>query len=279
MIKKALYRNRQKSPELNSANTGNANRSIFLLLLALALTGLLISEELNQSLFLALNTLLSQLPGTLWINITNLGSTLAGAALVCLLLPRRPYLVLHIVISGLLCTLVIYGFKHSLDVIRPHLVLDRTLFHFIETNITSPARPSGHTATGFFIAGSAWGFLNSAIARISILLLALLIGLSRVAIGVHWPLDLIWGAFIGLAMGYGGAMAIYFLSGKGKVVTGKDTLGMKAYINLSLGVICFIAAYFIFKPLPYDGENIPSYLTIYAALGISVLGCLKALRG
>lgn len=279
MTRKTLNQPPRDLPEKEATQSLAANRSVLLLLLALAAAALFIPEELNQNLFLSINKLTSQLPDSFWINITNLGSTLAGAALICLLLPKRPQLVLHLIISGLLCTLVVYGLKHSLDVIRPQLVLDRSLFHFIETNITSPARPSGHTATVFFIAGSAWLFLNGAASRIAVLLLALLIGLSRIAVGVHWPLDLIWGGFIGLAIGYGGAgiTSRFIRKTENNDTDGKD-LYLKGFTYLSLGAILFIAVYFIYNPLPYSGENIPSYVVIYVALITSAQGCFMSLK-
>ncbi len=276
MIKK-ICRKPLTSPDIDSEHHFPVNRSILLLLLTLASAGLFITEKLNQSLFLTLNTFLSQLPDIFWVNMTNLGSTLAGAALLCLLLPKRPQLALHLLISGVLCTLVIYGLKHALDVVRPHLILDRSLFHFIETSITSPARPSGHTATGFFIAGTVWYLLQSRALRLGSLLLAILIGLSRIAIGVHWPLDLIWGALIGLGMGHFGAFLITRLTSR-RNRHEAETQGAGYWI-LSLGLICFISAYFIVKPLPYAGENFPSLTFIYLILTMSFLGCIRTLRG
>lgn len=253
-----------------------------MLLLTLAFAGLFVGEERNQSLFFTLNAFLSQLPDFFWINITNLGSTLAGAALLCLLLPKRPKLALHLLISGLLCTLIIYGLKHSLDVLRPHLILDRASFHFIETNITSPARPSGHTATGFFITGTAWIVLRTKTLRLGILLLAILIGLSRVAIGVHWPLDLIWGALIGLGMGYFGVFLMtrpFLITRLSSYRNSREAEAQEiGFRILSLCLICFISVYFIVKPLPYSGQNMPSLIAIYLALTISFLDCIKALK-
>ena len=247
------------------------SRSIGLLLLLFALSSLLLSESQNKQLFFAINQITQQLPDSLWMTITNLGSTLAGAALLCLLLARQPQLALHLIITGTLCTLTIYGFKHGLDIQRPHLVLNHADFHFIPTDITSPARPSGHTATGFFIAGTAWFFLNT-LGRSFIFLLALLIGLSRVAIGVHWPLDLTAGAFIGLGLGYIGAV-LHTCAYPYKKHSGRPQL---LWLSLVLGL--FIASYFVFRPLPYPEHNLVAYLIIYSALAISFIKIIRRLK-
>lgn len=252
-----------QAPRRNSSYS--ANRTIILLLLALLCTGLGLPEHMDKTLFLSLNAYLNVLPAPVWINVTNLGSTAAGAALLCLILPKKPQVLLSLVISGLLCTLMIYTFKHTLDLVRPHLLLDRTLFYFIETDIGSPARPSGHSATGFFIAGCVWRLSESGSAKIIALVMATLIALSRIAIGVHWPLDLVWGAFAGLGVGYY-APALVSLRYRSRHLEGVQT-----ELFLNAAVVVILAVYFVFRPLPYHGQNLPSYLIIYAALGISML--------
>ncbi len=59
--------------------------------------------------------------------------------------------------------------------------------------------PSGHTA--FFFALSIILFLHNKKLGSIFLAASLLIGLSRVAAGVHWPLDIITGILIGLLSG------------------------------------------------------------------------------
>ncbi|HTQ09738.1 MAG TPA: phosphatase PAP2 family protein [Fimbriimonadaceae bacterium] len=70
--------------------------------------------------------------------------------------------------------------------------------------------PSGHTATAFGVACTLW-LLTRKTERAWIghaaLVWAVLVGISRVYLGVHWPTDVIAGAFAGLA-GASGVMLV-----------------------------------------------------------------------
>ncbi len=77
--------------------------------------------------------------------------------------------------------------------------------------------PSGHAATAFGIAFTLW-FLTRKSERAWIgqaaLVWAILVGISRVYMGVHWPTDVIGGAFAGLI---GAAAVILVLSKLGRL--------------------------------------------------------------
>ena len=159
----------------------------------------------NEALFYWLNSLLSYLPDTFWQVTTHFGETLTAAAILLLFVRKYPVLLPHLLISGLCCFALVYGLKQFLDVTRPHLVLPIESFHFIETNKTTPARPSGHTATGTFIAATlVYLFKDKYQITLPLIAAGCIVALSRVAIGVHWPLDLFMGGTIGWITGYSG---------------------------------------------------------------------------
>lgn len=232
---------------------------LLLLLSAILITGGLISAlNQDQALFYKLNQSLRFLPDAIWMNISNLGTTMAGAALLSVLTRKHPVLLLHLLLTGLACTLLIYFLKGSLGVIRPHLLLDTGSFHFITTQITSGARPSGHATTAFFLLGTAMTLKTALWLRSSLLLLALIIALSRIAIGVHWPLDLIWGAAIGSSAGFTGA---YLLT--------KLELSKQLTRRLRMGQFLLMAAFLLYycgDVLPYPEHNTASYLILFSLL-------------
>ena len=148
--------------------------------------------------------------GPLWLqgamrDITSLGSSavlvlIVAAVIVYLLLIRRPMTALFtfIAVAGgqLLSTLL----KVEIDRPRPDLVS-----HLV--NETSLSFPSGHamvSAVTYLTLGSlAARFLPGRTTKIFVLSLAmlttLLVGVSRVYLGVHWPSDVLAGWCAGFA--------------------------------------------------------------------------------
>jgi undecaprenyl-diphosphatase len=78
---------------------------------------------------------------------------------------------------------------------RP-IFADPTLFNMFANTKEFQSMPSGHTAISF----AALVMLGMLFPRIkwAMWTLAIMVGLSRVYIGVHWVSDVIFGAFIGM---------------------------------------------------------------------------------
>ena len=148
--------------------------------------------------------------GPLWLqgavrDITSLGSSsvlvlITTATILYMLLIRRPAtaLLMFVAVAGgqVLSTLL----KHEVDRPRPELVS-----HLV--NETSLSFPSGHamlSAVTYLTLGSlAARFLPDRTTKIFVLGLAvlttLLVGASRVYLGVHWPSDVLAGWCAGFA--------------------------------------------------------------------------------
>lgn len=225
----------------HTTKTSNTTERLFWVVVSthiLAFLAITLLEN-NQSLFYSLNQTASYLPNTFWQVTTHFGETLTAAAILLLLVRRHPAVIPHILISGGLCFLLVYGLKQYLDITRPHLVLAQDSFNFIETNKTSPARPSGHAATGAFLAASLFYLCRNSLSTCLLLVYAgVLVGLARIAIGVHWPLDVALGGAIGWLTGY---IGFRFVSQKWcKKENGIDSLikpkGQRLLALISIGL-------------------------------------------
>jgi membrane-associated phospholipid phosphatase len=169
-------------------------------LAALALLLPLASPASNQALFLALNGLAAGLPAVIWSDLTVLGDTLVA---LCLLLPflrRRPDLVLAALLASLPATLLSHGIKDGMAVPRPFAVLADQV-HVIGPYLKAGSFPSGHTTTAFVLAAVLALGLRGRGTAAWVLALALLAGLSRVAVGAHWPMDVAGGILCGWVSG------------------------------------------------------------------------------
>jgi membrane-associated phospholipid phosphatase len=88
--------------------------------------------------------------------------------------------------------------KHLVGRARPRLIDNMGAFHFDPFSFTSvqASFPSGHTITAFAAAWTLGLFLPKW--RIVLFSLAILVGISRIMVGAHYPADVLAGAAVGL---------------------------------------------------------------------------------
>ena len=126
------------------------------------------------------------------------------AAAVVALLWRRPWLLVLVLASDLVAELLSYGMRDWIGRRRPPLVYPqpKPLVHVPH----SGSFPSGHATAAFACATViAWRAPRLAFPAF---VLAGAIAWSRVYVGVHWPLDVLGGAALGLLI----ATALLMLS-------------------------------------------------------------------
>ncbi|MET0089595.1 MAG: phosphatase PAP2 family protein [Candidatus Thiodiazotropha sp.] len=170
---------------------------------ALSLLGLAILHLSggNQPLFLIINGQLGHWlsPGP-WESLTILGDGLVALTLLLPLYRYRPKLVLSALLAGLIAAFWEHLFKGTLALPRPVLVLGQEQITQLGPVLKRGSFPSGHTATLFALLGSLFLWLDhKALLRLFplIFIIACLAALSRIAVGAHWPMDILFGAAIG----------------------------------------------------------------------------------
>lgn len=179
-------------------------------LLPLGIFGFDTWHSYDQSWFLSINHLTSQLPDMIWTSLSLLGN---GWSLFALIFPfmlfvRKPFYAA--IISGALTGVLSHVAKQLANTSRPAGVLDQSTFHIIDNPLLHSAMPSGHTMTAFSIATAIFFSLpnNNRNRWAFIFLLALGVGISRMAVGAHWPQDVLVGSALGIISGLIGAILI-----------------------------------------------------------------------
>lgn len=160
----------------------------------------------NQALFLWLNHLGAGLPPDLWAGMTLFGDSLVAFVLLLPWLRRRPDVVWAMFLAAILAALWSVGVKDWLDTPRPPAVLAAGSFHLIGERYDAFSFPSGHTTAAFTFAG-VWALsLARGWLRWLLVAVACLVGLSRIMVGVHWPMDVLGGAVFGWVNAYLGVL-------------------------------------------------------------------------
>jgi len=171
---------------------------------ALGLLLLMLDGSLNRAFFLWANSLSSGNGDVFWSIVTIMGDTLI---VLCLILPAikvRPDVIWAVMIAAIVSGVLVHGLKEFTDMPRPPGVFERKDLHLIGYVADSASFPSGHTAAIFTLLGAVFVLIADCRIKGLLLALAIMVGLSRMVVGIHWPLDVAGGAVTGLVSGFAG---------------------------------------------------------------------------
>lgn len=165
--------------------------------------------------FLALNDVLSSWPTVLWSNLTLLGDGAVLAAILSPLVIWHPRSWGSVLAAVPFAALLSGALKKAAAVPRPGAVLDPNFTVIGDLLTGHNSLPSGHAITAFTAAVAVLGAIAAPNVRrwwygpslAAGLLIAATVGLSRVAVGAHWPLDVAVGAACGWIAGLCGVAA------------------------------------------------------------------------
>jgi membrane-associated phospholipid phosphatase len=196
------------------------------------------------------------LPDAAWVVVTRFGDERVLFVLSLLFVRRRPEIFWAMLVAALIGTLYSQGLKLYLDVLRPPAVLPADEFRLIGPALRRNSFPSGHTLSAFLFAGVLFAFATSVTQRLALMLIAILVGLSRVAVGVHWPLDIIAGACSGLLLAATGVWISYYWQA-----------GLRPRVHLWLLLLPFAAMLLL---LAGDNGNPSAPLFVYPVVALAL---------
>jgi len=156
----------------------------------------------NGILFEKINNLASVYKILDWIGIffaDYLLYIVIAVILIILFLKRSRLVAISIVISLFISRIVMTEpLKMIFHRARPYVVLGNVRKLVAENNDYG-SLPSGHAAIFFAIAAAVFYFNRKL--GIFAFVIAALVGISRIYVGVHWPIDIVVGAILGIVSG------------------------------------------------------------------------------
>lgn len=187
----------------------------------------------EPTMFLAINQAGMALPAMFWTGLSLLGNAWAVLGLTAPLLVLAPRLMWAWLCAAPFAIVFARTGKALLESPRPAAEIDNSQMRIVGEVLENVSMPSGHTLTAFAVASGIYFALP--VARRWrhgwLFLLAAGAGLSRIAVGAHWPGDVVVGASLGLL---GGLLAQWLL----------DRMGPKHLLPTAWSlrlVACFVA--------------------------------------
>ena len=220
---------------------------------AATLFAIVVATGSNRALFHLLNGISHATGAAPWPYVTILGDTAVAIALFLPFAMRRIDVLWALALSALLATLFVHGIKPLMSMPRPPAVLAADAITIIGPAHRGNAFPSGHTTTIFVAAGLVWLHVRPLSVRTIVLAVAVLVGLSRAVVGVHWPTDILAGA----AGGWLCAIA-------GDALARRSTLGRHPAMRALLLVLCTGSAVALLAGL---STGYPQAVTLQRAIG------------
>jgi membrane-associated phospholipid phosphatase len=141
----------------------------------------------------------------IWEWLTLLGDERVAFALALFFARRYPRVFWTLIAAALVAAAYTHALKPLVSAPRPPAVLEPGSFQLIGPGHRKGSFPSGHTVTAAVFFGVWVYYLRSVGLRWVMVGLATAAGLSRVALGVHWPVDVAAGMVGGVLSAWVGA--------------------------------------------------------------------------
>ncbi len=175
--------------------------------------------QFQKNCFFYINSKLSEYPNAL-INLTQIGNELILLSFLSIFFVYAPKLWESLISASLVSAVISFILKRIFAVPRPAAVFDHNNFNIIgETLSGKTSLPSGHAITVFtLLTVLLFAFMpkhqkSKSFWYLLFMISGLILVFTRVGVGAHYPLDVIFGSIIGYLSGLTGI----FISRKYKI--------------------------------------------------------------
>ncbi|MDH4451116.1 MAG: phosphatase PAP2 family protein [Rhodoferax sp.] len=153
--------------------------------------------------FVAINQWCGPVAAEFWTALSLMGNGWAVLAVTAPLLVFAPGLMVAWLCAAPFAVLFARTGKFFIESPRPAAVVDNAQMRIVGEVLHNVSMPSGHTLTAFAVASGIYFALPLAQRRRYgwLWVLAAGAGLSRIAVGAHWPGDVVVGASLGMLAG------------------------------------------------------------------------------
>jgi len=171
--------------------------------LLFVLTAPLWLHTVEPALFVAINTLCAPVAAPVWTGLSMLGNAWGVLAVTSPLLVLAPRLMWAWLCAAPFAIVFARVGKGFIESPRPAAVVDNLHMRIVGETLHNVSMPSGHTLTAFAVASALYFALpeKGRMRHLWLFVLAAGTGLSRIAVGAHWPGDVAVGLCLGLLAG------------------------------------------------------------------------------
>lgn len=231
----------------------------------LALTAPLWLHWWEPGMFLALNAWCAPVSAQVWIGLSLLGNAWGVLGLTAPLLLLAPRLLWAWLCAAPFAIVFARVGKAILESPRPAAVVDNSQMRVVGELLHNVSMPSGHTLTAFAVAAGIYFALPLARRwrHAWLLVLAAGTGLSRIAVGAHWPGDVAVGASLGLLAGLLGQKLLAHI--------GPRHLQPQAWSLRAVALLMAVATYHLASEGLDFAEALPLQRALAVMAGLSLL--------
>jgi membrane-associated phospholipid phosphatase len=216
--------------------------------------------------FQAINTACMPVAAVVWTGLSLLGNGWGVLGVTAPLLVLAPRLMWGWLCAAPFAVLFARTGKFFIESPRPAAVIDHTQMRIVGEVLEKVSMPSGHTLTAFAVASGIYFAIAGPRRGRYLWLFALAAGagLSRIAVGAHWPGDVAVGAALGLLSGM---LGHYLLRRMGP--RWMDPAGWP--LRMVAGLVALSVYHLLFEELDF-AENQPLQWVLAAVAVLSLLG-------